>query len=110
MRRGVRTVIDPGSAPPCGWHCTDCPHLEKECPGCRPTGGKPFWTSGSGIAECAVYACCCGGSELEHCGLCPELPCGTFREWHDPSMSSDEVRESVKRRVAGLRERAAKRE
>ena len=99
-------MIDPDSSPPCGWHCTDCSYLGDSCPGCRKTGGRPFWTANSTIDACPVYACCNDAEDLEHCGLCDRFPCRTFREWHDPSMTETEVRESLMKREKALRTRA----
>ncbi|MBE0431246.1 MAG: DNA alkylation repair protein [Dehalococcoidia bacterium] len=91
------------ASPPCGWHCTGCSYYGQGCPGCRETGGKPFWTATSDIEACPVYLCCAEQEGLEHCGLCPQLPCETFAKWRDPSMSDEESEESLAERINALR-------
>lgn len=97
---------DTCAAPPCGWHCDDCQHYREDCPGCRQTGGRPFWTSTSEIKVCPVHQCCTEQEGLEHCGLCANLPCDTFLAWRDPSMSDDEFQRSLTERTESLRKRA----
>jgi hypothetical protein len=76
----------------CGYPCSDCPHLEKECPGCPKTKGKPFWTAFVGIDQCAIYNCCTNDKKLPHCGKCPDLMCERFnRLKEDPNMNETEV-------------------
>ena len=94
------------AAPPCGWHCNSCSHFGQDCPGCRQTGGRPFWTSTSEIEVCPVYHCCAEQEFPEHCGLCPRLPCQTFMDWRDPSMSDEEFQQSLLERLTDLRNRA----
>ena len=100
--------MEPYAAPPCGWHCNGCSHFGRDCPGCRQTGGRPFWTTASEIEVCPVYGCCVELEVLDHCGLCPRLPCQTFLHWRDPSMSDEQFQQSLLERVAALRDRAQK--
>lgn len=108
-RRGKDcTMTGAEVGPPCGWHCTDCSHFRQDCSGCRQTGGSPFWSSPSDIEVCPVYRCCAGKEGLEHCGLCPRLPCETLANWRDPSMSDEEFEKSLTKRIHALRARAGK--
>ena len=101
-------MMRPEAAPPCGWHCSSCSHFGQDCPGCRETKGRPFWTFTSGIEMCPIYLCCVEQAGLEHCGLCPQLPCETFAGWRDPSMSDEEFEKSLAERIDALRNRARK--
>ena len=108
-RRGEDgSMIRAEAAPPCGWHCAGCSHFRQDCRGCRQTRGGPFWSSPSDIEVCPVYLCCAEQEGLEHCGLCPRLPCETFNNWRDPSMSDEEFEESMTERINALRSRATK--
>jgi hypothetical protein len=75
----------------CGYSCSDCDHLKKECPGCAKTKGKPFWTAYAGIDQCQIYTCCTTERNLPHCGKCPELMCERFTRFKDPEMSEAEA-------------------
>ena len=44
-----------------------------DCPGCVAID-KPFW----GVCDVKV---CCEGKGLEHCGLCPDFPCGVLTSY-----------------------------
>jgi len=82
-------VKDLGLAAPCGIYCGDCEHLKTRCSGCGTLAGKPFWTFDLRLEVCPLYACCVIEKGLEHCGLCPELPCETFQEFHDPALTPE---------------------
>ena len=59
----------------CGDDCEGCKHRESDgYPGCRATGGKPFW------GECK-WAMCCISNGHEHCGQCRNLPCEIMKEY-----------------------------
>lgn len=61
----------------CGAYCGDCDWKEKtNCAGCKASKGAMFW------GKCGV-ATCCLAKGLDHCGLCPELPCDTLEEFFD---------------------------
>ena len=107
-RRRAALMTGPEAAPPCGWHCNSCSYCSQGCSGCRETGGRPFWTSTSNIEVCPVYHCCAERELLEHCRLCPQLPCDTFAGWRDPSMSDEEFEKSLAERIDALRNRARK--
>ena len=56
----------------CGICCNDCERkAEVHCTGCLSMA-LPFWGG-----ECPVKSCC-EGRGLDHCGLCPEFPCGVL--------------------------------
>jgi hypothetical protein len=76
----------------CGYSCSDCDHLGNECPGCKKTGGKPFWTAFIGIDRCAIYDCCTNERKFPHCGKCPDLMCERFDRIKDnPDMNDAEA-------------------
>lgn len=95
-------MIDENLAAPCGLFCEACEHLNKCCDGCGNVDGKPFWTPQMKIEVCPLYDCCINNKSLEHCGHCEELPCDTFIEFYDPSLSPSEARKSVLERIRQL--------
>ena len=61
----------------CGSYCGGCEWKEKAgCQGCQASRGDMFH------GECAVAKCAISKG-LEHCGLCPELPCATLQAAFD---------------------------
>jgi len=59
----------------CGIYCAECKCIEAQsCPGCIAAGGKLFW------GQCDVAKCCLDRG-LEHCGLCPQLPCDLLNSY-----------------------------
>lgn len=90
-------------APVCGFYCGDCHFLGNPCGGCGYEQGKPFWTVDMPGGICPIYDCCINQRQLEHCGVCEELPCGIFLELRDPNMSDEEFRESLDNRQKELR-------
>ena len=86
---------DKNLAPVCGIYCGTCEHLDTQCRGCGNVEGKPFWTTHMKIEVCTLYDCCVNKKQLEHCGLCDELPCSTFLQFYDPSLSQEEAKESI---------------
>ena len=89
----------------CGLYCGDCEHLNDKCPGCGQVQGKPFWTSMFNLEVCPLYGCCVNQKKLEHCGLCPDLPCETFSSLRDPSMSDEEAAQSLQQKINDLKRR-----
>ncbi|RPI36675.1 MAG: hypothetical protein EHM53_12060 [Methanoregulaceae archaeon] len=75
----------------CGYSCSDCEHHKSECPGCKKTKGKPFWTAYVGIDQCAIFQCCTTGKKLPHCGMFPDLLCERFTRYRQPGMSDEQV-------------------
>ena len=88
-------MLDTNLAPVCGLYCGSCEYLGEQCRGCGHQEGKPFWTAQMEIEVCPLYDCCVNRKQLEHCGLCSELPCTTFFELRDPSMSEEEAKRSI---------------
>ena len=101
-------MVDDKLAPSCGLLCVECPFLEKSCRGCGYVQGRPFWTEEFQLSVCPIYNCCVNGKNLEHCGLCPELPCKIFLELKDPDMSEEEFQRSLKERQENLNSRRKK--
>ncbi len=97
-------MIDEHLASACGIYCGDCEYLYLQCPGCGNIQGKPFWTHEIDLEVCPLYQCCINLRNLEHCGHCEDLPCATFTDFHDPSLTPEEAERSVsERRMALLR-------
>ncbi|HQO09418.1 MAG TPA: DUF3795 domain-containing protein [Clostridiales bacterium] len=89
---------------PCGVNCAECGYFKKECPGCREVEGKTFWAVEYYENQlCPIYKCCVNEKEYEHCGQCALLPCHTFTDLRDPSMSDDEYESSLNKRLEELR-------
>ncbi len=78
--------------------CGSCEYLGEKCSGCMHIEGKPFWTAEFDVEVCPLYACCVIKRNLEHCGLCDDLPCTLFLEFHDPALSPEEAETSVRER------------
>ncbi|MBC8216058.1 MAG: DUF3795 domain-containing protein [Candidatus Marinimicrobia bacterium] len=88
--------------PPCGYTCHDCHFYGKGCFGCQKTCGKPFWIADEKWDACPIFDCCVNEKVLEHCGLCPELPCETFLTLRDPDMTDEAFEKSLADRKALL--------
>ncbi|WP_322199476.1 DUF3795 domain-containing protein [Acutalibacter intestini] len=59
----------------CGIDCGACKFREEQnCAGCKAIQGQVFW------GACELYACN-AEKEQEHCGKCPQFPCGKLKEW-----------------------------
>jgi len=86
----------------CGIYCGGCEFLGGQCAGCNSVEGKPFWTEQMPNGVCPLYDCCVNSKALEHCGLCDELPCKTFLEMRDPSMSDEEAARALAERQQAL--------
>jgi hypothetical protein len=99
-------MFDKNLAAACGISCGECEYLGKQCQGCNATKGKPFWTDLEKMPVCAIYDCAINKKQLEHCGLCSELPCKTYLAMRDPSMNDEQFNESVQKRCANLKTRA----
>jgi len=87
----------------CGIYCGSCEYLEGRCPGCVQVKGQPFWTEHVGTDTCRLYQCCVGERDLEHCGMCEDLPCDMFKTSYDPSLSPEEAVKDVGQRQESLR-------
>ena len=47
------------------------------------------------VESCPLYDCNINTKQLEHCGVCNELPCKTFSELRDPSLSDKEAQKAL---------------
>jgi hypothetical protein len=90
----------------CGYSCSECSYLWKECTGCGNTRGKPFWTQFAGVDICPIYDCCVNDRMLAHCGKCPELICERFTRFKDPGLTEEETRASLRDMEQELRQRS----
>lgn len=88
---------------PCGANCTECPY-EKDCGGCFAISGKPFYIKDFGMDACPLYDCPVNKKGYRTCGECPELPCKSFYDWKDPSMSDEAHIQSIEERTKALRD------
>ena len=68
-----------------------------------------FWETFSRLTKlysfevCPLYDCCVNKKHLEHCGLCPELPCQTFTSLRDPALSDEEAEKALQKRQKDLK-------
>ena len=72
-------MINTDYATICGVYCGSCEDLE-HCGGCASPKGRAFCAAVHGRlyeGGCDIYHCA-QSRHLEHCGLCPELPCALF--------------------------------
>jgi hypothetical protein len=93
---------DKNYAPVCGIFCGDCEFLGTQCKGCGNVKGKPFWVAQIPSGICPIHDCCSNQKQIEHCGLCDDLPCDIFLELRDPSMNDDEFQKSLSERERNL--------
>ena len=95
-------MTDKNYAPVCGIYCGDCEYLGKQCKGCGNVKGKPFWTAQVPGGICPIYDCCINQKQIEHCGMCDDLPCDIFLELRDPGINDDEFEKSLSERRKNL--------
>ena len=93
-------------APVCGIYCGSCGYLNNNCRGCGYEEGKPFWADMMPSKICPLYDCCRNQKNIEHCGLCDDMPCKIFLELRDPDMSDEEFQKSLDERLSELKTRA----
>ena len=86
----------------CGTDCSACPLLGSPCEGCNASCGKVFHAPAG--KPCPIYACCAGKHRFATCADCGALPCGIWLSTRDPSMTEEQFRESVERRVQALKQ------
>ncbi len=82
----------------CGLYCGICEYEEGQCSGCTAIEGRPSWVAEVGRDVCNLYDCCVNDRDLEHCGMCPDLPCEMFSSSHDPSLTGEQAREDIANR------------
>ena len=98
-------MTDNNLAAVCGLYCGACEYLGERCKGCGNQEGKPFWIAHMNIEICPLYDCCINRKQLEHCGLCDELPCEAFTNLRDPALSQEEAEQSLVTRQNDLARR-----
>lgn len=89
---------------PCGIDCRTC-HDYETCGGCRVIGGKPSWLSYFGKAVCPEYDCPVRVKGAWDCGACKDLPCKTYYDQKDPSMTDEEHLANLRERVKTVKSR-----
>ncbi len=88
----------------CGLICNECPFYNNPCRGCFMVEGKTFWAIDH-LPEkiCPLFDCSINQRSYSNCGDCSELPCKKFADLKDPSISDDEHKLSIKKRIDILR-------
>lgn len=89
----------------CGYYCGSCQFLGEQCLGCGNVDGKPFWTVEMPGGVCPIYDCCTNKKQLEHCGLCEDMPCQIILELRDPDSSDEVFQASLQDRQKNLKRR-----
>lgn len=80
----------------CGRYCGDCDALQEGlCCGCGYELGQ------TRRGECTLFQCCVVGQGLEHCGLCPDLPCHVFLSHAVPQVTARRYRALCRRAEVG---------
>ena len=94
----------------CGIDCAaarpECNKVHEElhsnpCKGCNAVEGKVFWTKYMDLEVCPIYSCV-KEKQLKHCGECAQLPCSTYFDGKDPSMSDEKHQQDIRDRVTVL--------
>ena len=84
----------------CGLICTDCPFYNNPCLGCYKVEGKTFWAIDHLPGKiCPLFDCSINQKSFSNCGDCNELPCQKFTDLKDPSISEEEHKTSIAKRV-----------
>ena len=88
----------------CGSDCSICEHYLDTCKGCREMRARVWWTLDSNLPlGCPIGECCRHKKQIDHCGLCKQMPCEKFISVVDPSMTEEEHAQSVRERVEFLK-------
>lgn len=89
----------------CGLICDECEHFGNKCEGCKAVAGQTFWALEMMPAKtCPLYDCSVNKRKYNDCGGCAELPCELFLKMKDPNSTEEEHQQSLKNRVAILKE------
>ncbi|MCL2615411.1 MAG: DUF3795 domain-containing protein [Dehalococcoidia bacterium] len=88
---------------PCGIDCAACDYY-KDCGGCYAIKGKPFYIKDFGMEVCPMYDCPINKKNYKSCAECAELPCKTYYDWKDPSMTDEAHISSINARVKVLKD------
>ncbi|MBF0407577.1 MAG: DUF3795 domain-containing protein [Candidatus Riflebacteria bacterium] len=87
----------------CGTLCNECPHFGKQCDGCKSVKGAPWWAVQHMPGKvCPIYDCSANKMKYKNCGACKQVPCKTFSDLRDPSMTDQEFSEQLKKRLERL--------
>lgn len=90
----------------CGLKCDECEFLGKTCSGCKAVKGQTFWAKEMMPTKtCPLYDCAVNQRKYNDCGDCKELLCELFLKMKDPNSTEEEHQESLKKRVAILKEK-----
>jgi hypothetical protein len=90
----------------CGASCDGCKELGKECPSdCNSIKGRVYWAKYLNKEVCPVYQCV-DDHGYKNCGDCAQIPCRTWTELKDPSMSAEDHQKSIQTRVTILKKQA----
>ncbi len=88
----------------CGCDCAGCEYLKKsQCPGCFEAEGKVWWVQYASLPVCPIYSCVTALKKLDHCGMCPEVPCKIWRELKDPNLTHEQHEAGINDRVQNLK-------
>lgn len=88
----------------CGLKCNECEYFNSSCRGCREERGSVFWAVEMMPDKiCPLYKCAVKLKGYADCGLCPDLPCETFRHMKDPALSDEQHLQMIGVRAALLR-------
>lgn len=88
----------------CGVDCSSAPCFGEMCAGCNAVEGKTFWAKDhlpTGV--CTIYDCVKVQKGYNNCGECADLPCDIYFALKDPSMTEEEHKAGIERRVSLLR-------
>lgn len=88
----------------CGASCGECPHHGNQCAGCAAVKGAPWWAVEHMPGKvCPIFDCSANQKKLTNCGGCAKLPCKTFSDLRDPSMTDQQFAEQLQTRLKRLR-------
>jgi len=89
----------------CGLKCDECEFFGNKCNGCKAIKGRTFWAlEMMPTKTCPLYDCAVNKHGFSDCGDCKELPCELFLKMKDPNSTEEEHQQSLKARVAILKE------
>jgi hypothetical protein len=84
------------AAAACGGYCGGCEsYAAGTCCGCGYQLGQTC------RGECEVFLCCVVERGLEHCGLCPDLPCQLYLAHAAPLVVARHYRAALRRAEIG---------
>lgn len=87
----------------CGTICNKCKDYRKSCLGCNEANGKVTWTRYVGLDICPLYKCAILEKKLMSCSECDEIPCRKWFATKDPTMTDEEFRINIDKRVRVLK-------